>query len=144
MIVPDPSAVAIARAVNAGEISAVELATAAHERIVERDGAVGAYLAETYDLARMHAERVDARVRAGERLPLAGVPLAIKDNMCVTGTPTTCASEILRGWIAPYTATAVQRLLDAGAVPLGKTNLDEFAMGSSCENSALGKTANPW
>ncbi len=137
-------AVEIARKVNARESSAVELAAAMHARIGERDGAVGAYLTETAELAREHAERVDARVGAGERLPLAGVPLAIKDNMCVTGTPTTCASEILRGWIAPYTATAVQRLLDAGAIPLGKTNLDEFAMGSSCENSALGRTANPW
>ncbi len=140
----DRTAREVARSVNARETSAVELATAMHARIAERDGAVGAYLVETAELAREHAERVDARVRAGERLPLAGVPLAIKDNMCVSGTVTTCASQILRGWVAPYTATAVQRLLDAGAIPLGKTNLDEFAMGSSCENSALGKTANPW
>jgi aspartyl-tRNA(Asn)/glutamyl-tRNA(Gln) amidotransferase subunit A len=134
----------IARSVNAGETSAVERAAAMLERIDERDGAVGAYLAVTRELARESAERVDARVAAGERLPLAGVPLAIKDNMCVTGTPTTCASKILANWVAPYTATAVRRLLDAGAIPLGKTNLDEFAMGSSCENSALGRTANPW
>ena len=140
----DATATAISRAVNAREISAVELATAMHARIGERDGAVGAYLSETADLARAHAERVDARVAAGERLPLAGVPLAIKDNMCLTGTVTTCASKILEHWVSPYTATAVQRLLDAGAIPLGKTNMDEFAMGSSCENSALRKTANPW
>jgi len=140
----DRTAVELARSVNAREVSAVELAAAMHERIAQRDGAIGAYLLETAELAREHAERVDARVRAGESLPLAGVPLALKDNMCVSGTQTTCASEILRGWIAPYTSTAVQRLLDAGALPLGKTNLDEFAMGSSCENSALGKTANPW
>ena len=140
----ESSAAAIARAVNARETSAVESADAAHARIAERDGAVGAYLAETAELARRHAESVDARVRAGERLPLAGVPLAIKDNMCVAGTPTTCASKILANWIAPYTATAVRRLLDAGAIPIGKTNMDEFAMGSSCENSALGRTANPW
>ncbi len=140
----DRSAAAIARAVNARETSAVELAGAMHARIGERDGAVGAYLTETAELARACAERVDERVAAGETLPLAGVPLAIKDNMCVTGTRTTCASKILDGWIAPYTATAVERLLAAGAIPLGKTNLDEFAMGSSCENSALCKTANPW
>ena len=140
----DATATAIARAVNARETSAVELASAMHARIGERDGAVGAYLSETADLARAHAERVDARVAAGEHLPLAGVPLAIKDNMCVTGTVTTCASKILEHWVSPYTATAVQRLLDAGAIPLGKTNMDEFAMGSSCENSALRKTANPW
>jgi aspartyl-tRNA(Asn)/glutamyl-tRNA(Gln) amidotransferase subunit A len=140
----DRTAVAIAAAVNAREASAVELATAMQARIAERDGAIGAYLAVTSELALAHAQLVDARVKAGERLPLAGVPLALKDNMCVAGTPTTCASKILGGWVAPYTATAVQRLLDAGALPLGKTNLDEFAMGSSCENSALGKTANPW
>ena len=140
----DETAVAIARSVNAGETSAVERARAMAERVAERDAAVGAYLSVTNDLARAHAERVDARIAAGERLPLAGVPLAIKDNMCLTGTVTTCASKILADWVAPYTATAVARLLDAGAIPLGKTNLDEFAMGSSCENSALGRTANPW
>ena len=140
----DRSAAEVARAVNARETSAVETLEAAYARIAERDGAIGAYLALTQDLARARAERVDAAVREGKRLPLAGVPLAVKDNMCLEGTPTTCASKILDGWISPYTATAVQRLIDAGAVPLGKTNLDEFAMGSSCENSALGKTANPW
>lgn len=140
----DRTAVAIAAAVNARETSAVELAAAMAERIAERDPAVGAYLATTGELAHAQAQLVDARVASGERLPLAGVPLAIKDNMCVAGTPTTCASKILGRWVAPYTSTAVQRLLDAGAIPLGKTNLDEFAMGSSCENSALQKTANPW
>jgi aspartyl-tRNA(Asn)/glutamyl-tRNA(Gln) amidotransferase subunit A len=140
----DLSAVEIARLVNAREVSAVELAREAHERIAERDGAIGAFLAETAGLALRHAEHVDAGVRSGRHLPLAGVPLAVKDNMCLTDTPTTCASKILSGWIAPYTATAVQRLLDAGAIPVGKTNLDEFAMGSSCENSALGRTVNPW
>ena len=140
----DETAVEIARSVNARETSAVERALAMAERIAERDGAVGAYLTQTADLARAHAETIDARIAAGERLPLAGVPLAIKDNMCVTGTRTTCASRILEHWISPYTGTAVERLLAAGALPLGKTNLDEFAMGSSCENSALGKTANPW
>ncbi|MBV8073787.1 MAG: Asp-tRNA(Asn)/Glu-tRNA(Gln) amidotransferase subunit GatA, partial [Candidatus Eremiobacteraeota bacterium] len=87
---------------------------------------------------------VDARVAAGESLPLAGVPLAVKDNMCLRGTRTTCGSKILGEWVAPYTATAVQRIIDAGAIPLGKANLDEFAMGSSCENSALGVTRNPY
>jgi aspartyl-tRNA(Asn)/glutamyl-tRNA(Gln) amidotransferase subunit A len=140
----DRSATEIARAVNAREISAVELADAAHARIVERDGAIGAYVTETHELARAAAVRVDEAVRAGKTLPFAGVPLAIKDNMCVTGTRTTCSSKILEHWVAPYTGTAVQRLLDAGALPLGKTNMDEFAMGSSCENSALQKTANPY
>jgi len=140
----DATATEIARAVNARETSAVERAEAMHARIATRDGAIGAYLSETANLARAHAQRVDERIAAGESLPLAGVPLAIKDNMCVEGTTTTCASKILEHWIAPYTSTAVRRLLDAGALPLGKTNMDEFAMGSSCENSALRKTANPW
>jgi aspartyl-tRNA(Asn)/glutamyl-tRNA(Gln) amidotransferase subunit A len=140
----DSTAVEVAAAVNAKRVSAAETAEAALVRIAERDGALGAYLYAEPELARAHAARVDARVRSGEALPLAGVPLAVKDNMCLTGTPTTCASKILQGWVAPYTATAVQRLLDAGAVPLGKTNLDEFAMGSSCENSALRVTRNPW
>jgi len=134
----------IARAVNARTLSAVEVAAEFEARIHIRDEAVGAFLTQTGALALAHAERVDARVRDGETLPLAGVPLAIKDNMCVVGTRTTCASKILEHWTAPYTATAVQRLLDAGALPVGKTNLDEFAMGSSCENSALGLTRNPW
>ncbi len=93
---------------------------------------------------REHAARVDARVRAGEWLPLAGVPVALKDNMCLTGTRTTAGSKILENFVAPYTATAVARLLEAGALPIGKTNLDEFAMGSSGENSALGTTRNPF
>jgi aspartyl-tRNA(Asn)/glutamyl-tRNA(Gln) amidotransferase subunit A len=138
------SALGLARAVNARERSASELADEALGRVAERDGAVGAFLWSSAEYVRAHARRVDERVAAGEALPLAGVPLAVKDNMCLTGTPTTCASKILDGWVAPYTATAVQRLLDAGAVPVGKTNLDEFAMGSSCENSALGVTRNPW
>ncbi len=108
------------------------------------DGAVGAYLTVLADLARAQAARVDERVRAGEQLPLAGVPLAVKDNMCLDGTRTTCGSKILEHWIAPYTATAVARMLDAGAIPIGKANCDEFAMGSSCENSALGVTRNPY
>jgi aspartyl-tRNA(Asn)/glutamyl-tRNA(Gln) amidotransferase subunit A len=138
------SARELAHAVNARELSAVESVERACARIRERDGAVGAFLWTSSELAHRCAERVDERLAAGARLPLAGVPLAVKDNMCLAGTPTTCASRILENWTAPYTATAVQRLLEAGAVPLGKTNLDEFAMGSSCENSALGVTCNPW
>ncbi|HMD02932.1 MAG TPA: Asp-tRNA(Asn)/Glu-tRNA(Gln) amidotransferase subunit GatA [Candidatus Baltobacteraceae bacterium] len=140
----DLDARALARAVNAREVSAREVAAATLQRIAERDGRVGAFLCVTPELALEYAGRTDARVAAGETLPLAGVPLAIKDNMCLRGTPTTCASKILEGWKAPYTATVVQRLIEAGAVPVGKTNLDEFAMGSSCENSALGVTRNPW
>jgi aspartyl-tRNA(Asn)/glutamyl-tRNA(Gln) amidotransferase subunit A len=134
----------IARAVNAREISAVEIAETMIPHVASVDEHLGAYLTLTPDLMREHARRVDARIAAGESLPLAGVPAAIKDNMCLIGTRTTCASKILEHWIAPYTGTAVARLLDAGALPIGKTNMDEFAMGSSGENSALGKTKNPY
>ena len=134
----------IARAVNARETSAVEIAETMIPHVAGVDERLGAYLTLTPELMREHARRVDARIAAGESLPLAGVPAAIKDNMCLLGTRTTCASKILEHWIAPYTGTAVQRLLAAGALPIGKTNMDEFAMGSSGENSALGKTKNPY
>ncbi|MGA2392255.1 MAG: Asp-tRNA(Asn)/Glu-tRNA(Gln) amidotransferase subunit GatA [Candidatus Lustribacter sp.] len=138
------SAREIARAVNAREVSAAEIAETMIPHVRAVDEHLGAYLTLTPDLMREHARRVDARIAAGESLPLAGVPAAIKDNMCLAGTRTTCASKILADWVAPYTATAVARLLDAGALPIGKTNMDEFAMGSSGENSALGKTKNPY
>ena len=134
----------IARAVVAKKTSALEVAEGALARAHARDGAVGAYLTIVDDVAREQARRVDAELAKGASLPLAGVPVAIKDNMCLTGTRTTAGSKILGNWVASYTATAVQRLLDAGAIPVGKANLDEFAMGSSCENSALGVTRNPW
>ena len=138
------SAAEIARDVNAGSISAAEVtaATLAHAESVE--GEVGSYLTLLRELAESHARHVDERVRNGANLPLAGVPIAVKDNMCLESTRTTCGSKILEHWIAPYTATAVARMLEAGAVPIGKANCDEFAMGSSCENSALGVTRNPY
>ncbi|MFZ0031381.1 MAG: Asp-tRNA(Asn)/Glu-tRNA(Gln) amidotransferase subunit GatA [Candidatus Cybelea sp.] len=138
------SAAEIARAVRTGECSALEVtdATLAHVNAVE--GIFGSYLTVLDEHARAQAARVDERVRKGEALPLAGVPLAVKDNMCLDGTRTTCGSKILERWIAPYTATAVARMLEAGAIPIGKANCDEFAMGSSCENSALGVTRNPY
>jgi aspartyl-tRNA(Asn)/glutamyl-tRNA(Gln) amidotransferase subunit A len=138
------SAADIAREVNAGSISAADVTEATLQHVAAVDDRVGAYLTVLGDAARERAAQIDARVRSGERLPLAGVPLAVKDNMCLAGTRTTCGSKILEHWTAPYTATAVQRMLDAGCIPIGKTNLDEFAMGSSCENSALGVTRNPY
>ena len=137
-------AAAIARAVNERRTSAAEIAERLIPLVAEADRELLAFRQLTPELTREHARRVDARVAAGERLPLAGVPVAVKDNMCLRGTHTTAGSKILEGFVAPYTATAVQRLLDAGALPVGKTNLDEFAMGSSGENSAFEKTRNPY
>jgi aspartyl-tRNA(Asn)/glutamyl-tRNA(Gln) amidotransferase subunit A len=137
-------AATIAAEVNSGRLSAREVTDATLAHVDAVDDRVGAYLTRLYDVARAHAGSVDARVAAGESLPLAGVPVAVKDNMCLAGTRTTCASKILEHWIAPYTSTAVGRVLAAGGIPIGKTNLDEFAMGSSCENSALGVTRNPY
>ncbi len=126
------------------EISATELteATLAHVATVEPE--IGSYISVLDEPARSAAAKLDARIAAGEKPLLAGIPTSVKDNMCLTGTRTTCGSKILEHWIAPYTATAVERCLDAGAIPIGKSNMDEFAMGSSCENSALQVTRNPY
>ena len=140
----ESTAAQTARAVNTRERSARETIDAVLELVHRVDEAMGAFLSVTDDLARRYADAVDARIAAGESLPLAGVPLAVKDNMCLRGTRTTAGSKILGNWHAAYTSTAVQRIVNAGAIPIGKTNLDEFAMGSSCENSALGVTRNPY
>ena len=112
--------------------------------INERDGEIGAFLEVFTDSARTQAAAVDAKTSAGGKPGLlAGVPIAIKDNMAYTGHRMTCGSKILEGYVSPYTATAVQRLIDEDAVIIGRTNMDEFAMGSSTENSAYKKTKNP-
>jgi len=131
-------------ALRAGAITAVALAQAHLERIRALEPDLHAYLTVTEDLALQAAEDADRRRASGDDSPLLGIPLAIKDVLMTRGVPTTAGSRILEGFIPPYTATAVQRLLDAGAVMLGKTNTDEFAMGSSTENSGYGPTHNPW
>ena len=126
------------------EVSAVEVTQAHLDRIAAVDGAVHAFLHVSKD-ALSTAAAIDAARAAGEPLhELAGVPVAIKDVLCTSDMPSTAGSRILEGWVPPYDATPVARLRAAGLVPLGKTNMDEFAMGSSTEHSAFGATHNPW
>ena len=139
------SASQIAGLVASGEASAVEIAQAHLDRITAVDGDLHAFLHVDADGALAAAKAVDERRAAGEALsPLAGVPLAMKDVVVTHGLPTTAGSKILEGWVPPYDATITRRIKDAGIVMLGKTNMDEFAMGLSTENSAYGPSHNPW
>ncbi|MER7332601.1 MULTISPECIES: Asp-tRNA(Asn)/Glu-tRNA(Gln) amidotransferase subunit GatA [unclassified Micromonospora] len=139
------TATEIAGLVAAGETSAVEVTQAHLDRIAAVDDRVNAFLHVDTEGALAAAREVDARRAAGEELgPLAGVPVAVKDVLTTKGVPTTVGSKILEGWRPPYDSTIVQRLRAAGTVMLGKTNMDEFAMGSSTEYSAYGPTHNPW
>jgi aspartyl-tRNA(Asn)/glutamyl-tRNA(Gln) amidotransferase subunit A len=131
--------------IAAGRISSVEATEAIFKNIEQREPVIGAYISTYRDTALEKAAEVDKRIAAGQKVgQLAGVPVAIKDNMCTTFGATTCASKILENFHSPYNATAVEKLLSADSVIVGKTNMDEFAMGSSTENSGLKKTVNPW
>jgi aspartyl-tRNA(Asn)/glutamyl-tRNA(Gln) amidotransferase subunit A len=144
MAQPYKSASEIARLVRSKELTAVQAVENAFNRITAVENKVDAFLFLRREEALKEARSIDERVSRGENVGLlAGVPVAIKDNMCIEGVPTTCASKILEGYRPPYTATVVEKLVKAGAVVIGKTNLDEFAMGSSCENSAYKPTKNP-
>src|SRR5436190_6393824 len=128
-----------------GGLTSVALTERCLSAIEKRDREIGAFLHVDREDALKQAADIDARRGRGEKLgPLAGIPIAIKDVLCQTGQPTTCASRMLEKFVPPYDAHAITQLKEAGAVLLGRTNMDEFAMGSSCENSAYQVTRNPW
>ncbi len=133
------------RRLAAREISAEELCRAVLERIETVGGKLGSFITVTGDLALEQARAVDKRIASGEEIPiLAGIPVAVKDNMCTEGIRTTCGSRILHNFVPPYSAAVVEKILARGMVMVGKTNLDEFAMGSSNENSGFFPASNPW
>jgi aspartyl-tRNA(Asn)/glutamyl-tRNA(Gln) amidotransferase subunit A len=127
------------------EVTSQEVTRAVIERIEKVDRKTSAYVAKTFDLALEQARLVDEKIKRGEEIsPLAGIPIAVKDNICLKDAPATCSSRILSNFIPPYEATVITKLRKAGALFMGKTNMDEFAMGSSTETSHFGITRNPW
>jgi aspartyl-tRNA(Asn)/glutamyl-tRNA(Gln) amidotransferase subunit A len=145
-VIPLDSATELLRLQASGHITAVDIAKAALETISHTEGAVRAFTYRVDPMALLQqAEEIDRRRRAGERLgALAGVPIAVKDVLCTRDMPTTCSSRMLRDYVSPYDATVVEKLRAADGLLLGKTNMDEFAMGASTENSIFGATRNPW
>ena len=134
----------LAAGLDAGEFSAVELAEALLERIASLDGQLNAFVTVTGDAALAAAKRADEARAKGQGGILNGLPLVHKDIFCTRGVRTTCGSKMLENFVSPYDATVVERLAGAGAVVLGKANMDEFAMGSSNETSYFGPVRNPW
>jgi len=131
-------------ALSSGQISSVDLTQAYIAQCKKVDSRIGAILTPTFDKALVSADKADKRIRNGEKSPVLGIPVGIKDNINTNGTATTAGSKMLQGFVPPYNATVIDKLEEAGAVIIGKMNLDEFAMGSTCENSGFGLTRNPW
>src|SRR5690606_7743013 len=140
----DKTIAELSAALAARELSAVELTQALLDRIEAHHGTLNAFITVTAEQALEQARRADERIAKGEAGALTGIPIAHKDNFCTAGVLTTCASRMLHNFVPPYDATVVARLEEAGVVMLGKTNMDEFAMGSSNETSYYGPVKNPW
>ena len=140
----DKSAVELSQLLKKREVSSREVTESVLKRMEEKDVSINAYITQTKDLALKQADEADKRLAGGDKIsPLTGIPIALKDNLCTLGIKTTCASRILENYIPTYNATAVEKAINDGAVIMGKTNLDEFGMGSSTENSFIGPTRNP-
>ena len=135
----------IRKEINSNNISVKELIQDFFSKIDKKNPDLNAYTSTTKSIAELQADKIDTLINNGEKLPpLAGIPIAIKDNICTKGVATTCSSKMLKNFISPYESTASTKLWSSGGICLGKTNLDEFAMGSSTETSVFGVTSNPW
>ena len=145
MALEELSLIELRERITAGDVTSVQAVETVFKQIERSEPAIGAYISTFKEGSLRAANDIDSRIAAGESVgALAGVPIAIKDNMCMRVGKTTCASKILENFASPYDAHVIEKLQDAGAIIVGKLNMDEFAMGSSCENSGLKQTTNPW